>query len=79
TFDVNRKLEIDPHFLEDHHHHHHDDKVSSIAIREEKPLDLAKVDHWMRYLVREKGEELLRYKGILDNKEEEYRIVYQGL
>ena len=79
TFDVNRKLEIDPHFLEDHHHHHHDDKVSSIAFREEKPLDLAKVDHWMSYLVREKGEDLLRYKGILSIKGEEYRIVFQGL
>ncbi|WP_458118002.1 CobW family GTP-binding protein [Bacillus sp. PK6-026] len=79
TFDVNRKIEIDPHFLEDHHHHHHDDKVSSIAFREEKPLDLAKVDHWMSYLVREKGEDLLRYKGILSIKGEEYRIVFQGL
>lgn len=79
TFDVNRKLEIDPHFLEDHHHHHHDDKVSSIAFREEKPLDLAKVDHWMSDLVREKGEDLLRYKGILSIKGEEYRIVFQGL
>lgn len=79
TFDVNRKIEIDPHFLEDHHHHHHDDKVSSIAFREEKPLDLAKVDHWMSYLVREKGEDLLRYKGILSIEGEEYRIVFQGL
>ncbi|MCY8541645.1 GTP-binding protein [Bacillus haynesii] len=79
TFDVNRKIEIDPHFLEDHHHHHHDDKVSSIAFREEKPLDLAKVDHWMSYLVREKGEDLLRYKGILYIKGEAYRIVFQGL
>ncbi|QGQ45733.1 CobW family GTP-binding protein [Metabacillus sediminilitoris] len=79
TFDVNRKLEIDPHFLEDHHHHDHDDKVSSIAFREEKPLDLEKVDHWMDYLVREKGEDLLRYKGILHIKGMEHRIVFQGL
>lgn len=79
TFDVNHKLEIDPHFLEDHHHHHHDDKVSSIAFREEKPLDLAKVDHWMGYLVPEKGEDLLRYKGILYIKGVENRIVFQGL
>ncbi|MEC0623719.1 GTP-binding protein [Staphylococcus warneri] len=79
TFDVNRKFEIDPHFLEDHHRHHHDDKVSSIAFREEKPLDLAKVDHWMSYLVGEKGEDLLRYKGILYIKGEEYRIVFQGI
>lgn len=79
TFDVNRKLEIDPHFLKNHHHHHHDDKVTSIAFREEKPLDLAKVDQWMSYLVREKGEDLLRYKGILYIKGEECRIVFQGL
>jgi len=79
TFDVNRKLEIDPHFLKDHHHHHHDDKVSSIAFREEKPLDLAKVDHLLLFLVREKGEDLLRYKGILYIKGEECRIVFQGL
>jgi G3E family GTPase len=79
TFDVNRKLEIDPHFLEDHHHHDHDDKVSSIAFREEKPLDLNKVDQWMSYLVQEKGEDLLRYKGILHIQGMEQRIVFQGL
>lgn len=79
TFNVDRKLEIDPHFLEDHHHHHHDDKVSSTAFQEEKPLDLEKVDHWMSYLVREKGEDLLRYKGILHIKGMEHRIVFQGL
>ena len=79
TFDVNRKLEIDPHFLEDHHHHDHDDKVSSIAFREDKPLDLEKVDQWMNYLVRKKGEDLLRYKGILHIKGMENRVVFQGL
>ena len=79
TFDVNRKLEIDPHFLEDHHHHDHDDKVSSIAFREDKPLDLEKVDQWMDYLVRKKGEDLLRYKGILHIKGMENRVVFQGL
>jgi G3E family GTPase len=79
TFDLNRKIEIDPHFLEEHHHHHHDDKVSSIAFREDKPLDLEKVDQWMGYLVREKGEDLLRYKGILHIKGMEHRVVFQGL
>lgn len=79
TFDVNRKLEIDPHFLEDHHHHDHDDKVSSIAFRENKPLDLEKVDQWMSYLVQKKGEDLLRYKGILHIIGMEKRVVFQGL
>jgi len=79
TFDVNRKLEIDPHFLEDHHHHDHDDKVSSVAFKEEKPLDLDKVDKWMSSLIQEKGEDLLRYKGILYVKGIHERIVFQGL
>lgn len=79
TFDVDRKIEIDPHFLEEHHHHHHDDKVSSIAFREKKPLDLDKVNHWMSYLVQEKGEDLLRYKGVLYIKGMKERIVFQGL
>lgn len=79
SFDVSRKLEIDPHFLEDHHHHHHDDKVSSIAFREESPLDMNKVDQWMSYLVQEKGEDLLRYKGILHIKGLEKRVVFQGI
>jgi G3E family GTPase len=79
TFDVNKKLEIDPLFLEDHHHHHHDDTVSSIAFREEKPLDMNKLDEWMSYLVQEKGEDLLRYKGILHVQGLEQRIVFQGI
>lgn len=79
TFDVNRKLEIDPHFSEDHHDHDHDDKVSSVAFREENPLDLDKVTQWMNYLIQEKGEDLLRYKGILYVQVMEERIVFQGL
>ncbi|MGG3926291.1 GTP-binding protein [Metabacillus fastidiosus] len=79
TFDVNHKLEIDPHFLDDHHHHDHDDKVSSIAFREEKPLELDKVNRWMSYLIQEKGEDLLRYKGILHIKGIEHRLLFQGL
>ena len=41
--------------MEDHHHMDHDDRVSSIAFREDKPLDLEKVDQWMSYLVQKKG------------------------
>jgi G3E family GTPase len=79
TFDVSKKLEIDPHFLDDHHHHDHDDKVSSVAFQEEKPLDLEKVNQWMNYLIQEKGEDLLRYKGILYVQGIKERIVFQGL
>ncbi|MGM0873791.1 MAG: CobW family GTP-binding protein [Bacillota bacterium] len=79
TFNLDHKLTINPHFLEDHHHHHHDDKISSIAFREEQALDMKKVDEWMSYLVQEKGEDLLRYKGILHIKDMKERVVFQGI
>lgn len=79
TFNLYHKLTINPHFLEDHYHHHHDDKVSSIAFREEQALDMKKVDEWMIYLVQEKGEDLLRYKGILHIKDMNERLVFQGI
>ena len=79
TFDVNQKLEIDPHFLDDHHHHKHDDKVSSVAFQEENPLDIGRVNQWMSYLIRRKGEDLLRYKGILYVQGIKERIVFQGI
>ncbi|MDV2685998.1 GTP-binding protein [Alkalihalophilus lindianensis] len=78
TFNIDHKLNVNPHFLDDHHHHH-DDRVSSIAFQEERPLDMTKVDKWMSYLVQEKGEDLLRYKGILYVENRKERIVFQGL
>ncbi|MEC5425912.1 GTP-binding protein [Virgibacillus sp. C22-A2] len=79
TFNVDHKLNVNPHFLDGHHHHHHDDRVSSVAFTEERPLDMSKVDRWMSYLVQEKGEDLLRYKGILNVAGMQERIVFQGL
>ncbi|TYS59528.1 GTP-binding protein [Sutcliffiella horikoshii] len=79
SFDLNHKLNLNPHFLEEHHHHHHDDKVTSVSFVEEQPLDRNKLDRWMSQLIQEKGEDLLRYKGILHVKDVEERVVFQGL
>ncbi|RXJ04017.1 GTP-binding protein [Anaerobacillus alkaliphilus] len=79
SFDLNVKLEVNPDFLNDHHHHHHNNKVTSVAFVEERPLDMRKVDEWMSYLIQEKGEDLLRYKGIMNVKNSKQRIVFQGI
>ncbi|MFD1676901.1 hypothetical protein [Alicyclobacillus fodiniaquatilis] len=39
AFDIEKKLEIDPHYLEEETHDH-DDAVSSSVLRETKPLDM---------------------------------------
>ncbi|OIJ16530.1 cobalamin biosynthesis protein CobW [Anaerobacillus alkalidiazotrophicus] len=78
SFDLNLKLKVNPRFLDDHHHHHHN-KVTSVAFVEERPLDMRKVDEWMSYLIQHKGEDLLRYKGILYVHNSKQRIVFQGI
>ncbi len=77
SFELNHKLDFIPHLLEEHHHH--DDRISSVSFVEERPLDRSKLDRWMSYLIQEKGEDLLRYKGILYVDGVEERVVFQGL
>ncbi|MBM7541039.1 CobW family GTP-binding protein [Amphibacillus cookii] len=79
SFNLKDKLRIHPHLLEDHHHHHHDDHIKSIAFVEEQPLDQLKLDRWMSWLIQEKGEDLLRYKGILNIDGVEERVIFQGI
>lgn len=82
SFDLDKKIELDPHFLEEedeHHHHHHDDTVKSFVLREDRPLDLVKLERLMNLLVRDFGENLFRYKGILSIQGVDRRIVFQGI
>ncbi len=78
SFNLDDKLRIHPQLLEDHHHHHND-HIKSIAFVEEQPLNLLKVDRWMSWLIQEKGEDLLRYKGILNIDGVEERVIFQGI
>ncbi len=79
SFDLKQKLEIDPHFLDEEDHHHHDDSVKSIVIREEKPLDLGRLETWMNGFIQEHGTNLFRYKGILSINGIDERIIFQGI
>lgn len=80
SFQIDKKLELDPHLLdEEEDDHHHDDHVSSFAIQYELPLNLEKIEELMGQIVQEKGEELYRYKGILNIAGVDERIVFQGI
>ncbi len=69
----------------DHHHSHehlspiHDSAISSLSLTEDKPLDPARFDEWMGELRATKGQDLLRYKGILCFKDNPQRMVVQGV
>jgi G3E family GTPase len=69
----------------DHHHHHdhanpiHDSNIASLSLLEDRPLDPAKFDEWMGDLRASRGQDLLRYKGILSFKDNPQRMVVQGV
>ncbi len=79
AFDLKRVLEIEPHFLEDDHDHEHDDDVTSVSLHADTPLDPDKFQEWFGRLLQEKGQNILRSKGILDIVGEPERYVIQGV
>ncbi len=77
-FNLNAILDIQPDFLTNSDHEHHDE-VASFYIKTEVPLDVRKVDRYIGSLINLYGEQMLRYKGILNIKGEPRRVVFQGV
>ncbi len=77
-FNLNAILEIQPDFLTNDEHEHHEE-VASFYIRTERALDVRKVDRYISSLINLYGEQMLRYKGILNIKGEPRRVVFQGV
>jgi len=79
AFDLKRVLEFEPDFLDGDHAHEHDDDVTSISLLAETPLDPQKFQAWFGRLLQEKGQDILRSKGILDIAGDDERYVIQGV
>jgi G3E family GTPase len=59
--------------------HEHDDSVSSVGITGQGSLDSARFEQWMTNLLRSKGTDIFRMKGILSLQGEDKRFVFQGV
>jgi G3E family GTPase len=94
AFDLDRILDVEPHFLEPasnhgdghedgHDHgglaHHHDEEVRSLALRTDKALEPGKFFPWIQNLVAQEGARILRTKGILAFKDDPQRFAVQGV
>ena len=79
AFSLERILEVEPDFLDSDHDHDHDDDITSLSFVSDIPLDMEKFQTWFGELLRTKGQDILRSKGILDFKGEEERYVFQGV
>jgi G3E family GTPase len=79
AFELERALSIDPGFLAEEHEHEHDDAIGSLALVEERPMDLDKLGGWLADLVAQRGPDLFRMKGIIQLQGEERRYVFQSV
>lgn len=59
--------------------HEHDNTVGSVGIELDGALDGGAVNKWMGELLKEKGTDIFRMKGILNIHGEERRFVFQGV
>ena len=55
------------------------DRISSLVLRTGTPLDIDSLSAFMNELLEEHGQQLLRYKGVLNIAGEDRRLVFQGV
>ena len=77
-FNLNAALEVDADFLADNHHEH-DDDVKSFVWKDARALNMEKIETFLSLMVQNYGENLLRYKGVLNIQGEPRRMIFQGV
>jgi G3E family GTPase len=77
-FNLNAVLELDPQFLTSDYHEH-DDEVASFVWKDARPLHMEKIETFLSLMVQNYGEDLLRYKGVLNIQGEPRRMIFQGV
>ena len=61
------------------HHHHFDDDVKSFVFKSDKAFDPAKLEDFLGAIVNVYGPRMLRYKGVLNMKGTERKVIFQGV
>ena len=79
SFDLKRTLQMDPEFLDTDAEHEHDQRVTSTSSKFEGELNVSKLEKWIGGLMRNKAEDLFRYKGVLAVKGMDEKYVFQGV
>src|SRR5262249_45459508 len=73
-FNLSSVLEVDPEFLTSDYHEH-DDEVTSFVWKDARPLHMEKIETFLSLMVQNYGEDLLRYKGVLNIQGEPNRMI----
>jgi G3E family GTPase len=78
-FNLDRAMEVNPHFLDSGHHHHHHSHISSVGIEAPGDCDGKKLNDWLSKLVQEQGADIFRMKGVFAVKNQTDRVIFQGV
>jgi len=79
AFSLDKILEQEGEFLDDGQEHQHDDRVSSVGIDVPGDVDSEKLGKWIGWLLKEKGTDLFRSKGVLAVRGEREKFVFQAI
>ena len=79
AFDLEKTLEMDPEFLDVDAEHQHDERVTSTSLKFEGELNINKLQEYIGKIIRDDGENLFRYKGVLAVKGMKEKYVFQGV
>jgi G3E family GTPase len=60
-------------------HHVHDDDVKSFVFRADKAFNPAKLEDFLGAIVQVYGPKMLRYKGVLNMKGSDRKVIFQGV
>merc|ERR1712118_536582 len=70
---------MDGGFLDDNTDHQRDDRVSSVGVDVEGEVVQQKLNEWIGWLLKEKGVDLFRSKGVLAVKGMKEKFVFQAI
>ena len=77
-FDLSNALKIDPLFMISNNHKHPKD-IKAISIKNNEVINADLFNKWIYKFAQLNGENLFRYKGIINLDDEERRFVFQGV
>jgi len=79
SFDLDNVVEMDDVFLDDGHDHLHDERVTSVGIDMPGEVVQQKLNDWISGLLKEKGVDIFRSKGILAVQGMKKKFVFQAI
>eukprot|EP00746_Dinoflagellata_sp_MGD_P155173 gnl/MRDRNA2_/MRDRNA2_85234_c0_seq1.p1 gnl/MRDRNA2_/MRDRNA2_85234_c0~~gnl/MRDRNA2_/MRDRNA2_85234_c0_seq1.p1 ORF type:complete len:482 (-),score=137.19 gnl/MRDRNA2_/MRDRNA2_85234_c0_seq1:201-1574(-) len=78
-FSLDKIMEMDDAFLKDDTDHQHDSRVTSVGVDVEGEVVQQKLNNWIGWLLREKGTDLFRSKGVLAVQGMKQKFVFQAI